>query len=152
LYIRSFYAAQPGLVRLWLRRRGIARADCGGGLVDSLGAARPWLQLPPWCGKIKRCGGCSEFQKTEYKLQKIWYNIYRTWMRVQIHYSRHSAEESETTMNNKKMLKTLIGSLEIVNAYIMTNRDVLDADDLARYEVTRDNLIEIIAHLVKTED
>lgn len=73
-------------------------------------------------------------------------------MRVPIHYSRRSAEESETTMNNNKMLKTLVGSLEIVNAYIMTNRDVLDADELVRYEVTRDNLIEIIAQLIETED
>lgn len=54
-------------------------------------------------------------------------------------------------MNDKK-LKTLISCLKIVSAYIITNRDVLDADELVECEDARDNLIEIIAQLADKED
>lgn len=49
-----------------------------------------------------------------------------------------------------KIVDTLTNSLRAVNAYIITNRDVLDADELVLYEDCRENLIEILAQFVNT--
>lgn len=50
-----------------------------------------------------------------------------------------------------KDLALLSDSLQIVSAYIITNRDVLESDYLTHCEVVRENLIEAICQIAKAE-
>lgn len=52
---------------------------------------------------------------------------------------------------DEKNLLTLIRSLKIVSAYIITNRDVLEPDYLTRCEIVREDLMDLIEQLTEAE-
>lgn len=50
-----------------------------------------------------------------------------------------------------KDISMLSDALQIVSAYIITNRDVLEPDYLTHCEIVRENLIEAICQLARKE-